>query len=175
LKRNDVVIRAMQQLPDRVHLVLAGDGESEGELRQLAAPLGDRVHFLPPPGAEVADVLSAFDVSVFCPSSAEGAPRSVLLAMPSGRLCVSTGPEGVVVVIVSYSDAIVEPEHDPQAVADTLRRYLDDSEQLQAHGRRAFELVRKRHDPAIVAERIESLLRGAVAMNSDARARSHAE
>ena len=41
-KRNDVVVRAVRELEDeRVHLILAGNGDTEPELRELAAPLGD--------------------------------------------------------------------------------------------------------------------------------------
>jgi glycosyltransferase involved in cell wall biosynthesis len=69
-KRNDVVVEAVKALDQSSHLILAGSGETEAELRVLAAPLGDRAHFLDTPGAEVGDVLSAFDVSVFCPSPA---------------------------------------------------------------------------------------------------------
>jgi glycosyltransferase involved in cell wall biosynthesis len=93
-KRNDVVVEAVKLLDDRVHLVLAGDGETESELRRIAAPLGGRAHFMPTPGANVADVLSAFDVSVFCPSPTEGAPRAVILGMLAERPCLATGPEG---------------------------------------------------------------------------------
>jgi glycosyltransferase involved in cell wall biosynthesis len=68
-KRNDVVVRAVRELEDeRVHLILAGSGDTEPELRELAAPLDGRAHIIPTPGAEVPEVLSAFDVSVFCPS-----------------------------------------------------------------------------------------------------------
>ncbi len=45
-KRNDVVVEAVRLLDERVHLVLAGDGETEGELRALAAPLNGRAHFI---------------------------------------------------------------------------------------------------------------------------------
>ncbi len=48
-KRNDVVVEAVKLLEERVHLVLAGDGETESELRRIAAPLGGRAHFIPPP------------------------------------------------------------------------------------------------------------------------------
>ena len=74
-KRNDVVVEAVRELEDpRVHLILAGEGETEAGCVSLAAPLGERAHFISTPGAEVPDVLSAFDVSVFCPSPTEG-PR----------------------------------------------------------------------------------------------------
>src|SRR4029079_7581451 len=42
-KRNDVGVRAVRGLDNpRVHLILAGSGETESELRELAAPLGER-------------------------------------------------------------------------------------------------------------------------------------
>ncbi len=50
-KRNDVVVAAVDRLKDpRVHLILAGDGETEAQLRELAAPLGARAHFIATPG-----------------------------------------------------------------------------------------------------------------------------
>ncbi len=100
-KRNDVVVRAVRDLQDeRVHLILAGSGDTEAELRELAEPLGARAHIIPTPGREVPDVLSAFDVSVFCPSPTEGAPRAVILGMLASRPCLSTGAEGVADMIL---------------------------------------------------------------------------
>ena len=45
-------------------------------------------------------MLSAFDVSVFCPSPTEGAPRAVILGMLASRPCLSTGAEGVADMIM---------------------------------------------------------------------------
>jgi len=54
-KRNDVVVDAVRELDDaRVHLILAGAGETESQLRALAAPLGERAHFIATPGSDVA-------------------------------------------------------------------------------------------------------------------------
>src|SRR5207248_8623832 len=76
-KRNDVVAEAVVRMEDpNVHLIMAGAGETEAQLRAQMAPMGDRAHFLPTPTDDVADVLSSFDVSVFCPSPTEGAPRA---------------------------------------------------------------------------------------------------
>jgi glycosyltransferase involved in cell wall biosynthesis len=134
-KRNDVVVEAVIALDDPcVHLILAGAGETEGALRAQAEPLGDRVHFVPTPTSDVADVLSAFDVSVFCPSPTEGAPRATILGMLASRPCVATGPEGVADLIRPEFGAITDPIDDPASLADVLRRYRDDPALAEQHG-----------------------------------------
>jgi glycosyltransferase involved in cell wall biosynthesis len=163
-KRNDVVIDAVAALGAETHLILAGAGETEAELRRRAAPLGGRAHILSTPGAEVGDVLSAFDVSVFCPSPAEGQPRAVILGMLAERPCLSTGPEGVVGLIEDGFGAIVSPENDPAALATALRPYEADPERVRREGDLAAKRARERFDRAVVAERAERLIaaRGAL-------------
>lgn len=157
-KRNDVVIDAVRALDEETHLILAGAGETEAELRVQAAPLGERAHFLPTPGARVGDVLSAFDVSVFCPSPAEGQPRAVILGMLAERPCVSTGAVGVADLIEEEFGTIVSPENDPVALTAVLRAYESDPERVRREGalgaKRAIELF----DAATVAELAERLL-----------------
>lgn len=157
-KRNDVLIDAVGMLGPEAHLILAGSGETEAELRRQAAALGDRAHFLITPGADVGDVLSAFDVSVFCPSPAEGQPRAVILGMLAERPCVSTGAEGVVGLIEDGFGAIVSPENDPEAVAAVLRRYEGDPERVRREGALAARRAVERFDRAVVAERAEDLI-----------------
>lgn len=158
-KRNDVVVDAVRALDDpRVHLILAGAGETEGELRRLAAALGDRAHFIPTPGAEVADVLSAFDVSVFCPSPTEGAPRAVILGMLASRPCLSTGAEGVADMIAPGFGAIASPENDPQALRALLAPYLDDPERLRREGAAARAHAERTYAAPVVAAEIERRL-----------------
>ena len=159
-KRNDVVVDAVGALGSG-HLVMAGGGETEGELRSRAAALGDRAHFLPTPGADIDEVLSAFDVSVFCPSPTEGAPRAVILGMLAERPCVSTGAEGVADMLGNGSGRIISPENDPAALAAVLRDYAADPEGRAVEGSRARELAVRRYDAGVVAERVERLLEGA--------------
>lgn len=160
-KRNDVLIDAVGMLGAETHLVLAGSGETEAELRERAAPLGKRAHFLSTPGAEIGDVLSAFDVSVFCPSPAEGQPRAVILGMLAGRPCVSTGAEGVVGLIEDSYGAIVSPENDPDAVAAALRPYEDDPERVRREGELAAQRAVERFDRGVVAAEAERLIEDA--------------
>jgi glycosyltransferase involved in cell wall biosynthesis len=160
-KRNDVVVEAVKLLDERVHLVLAGDGETESELRRLAEPLNGRAHFLPTPGANVADVLSAFDVSVFCPSPTEGAPRAVILGMLAERPCLATGAEGVADMIFPGIGAITEPENDPGALAAVVRPYLEDPARVAREGAAARRQAVDTYDARVVAERIERMWRAA--------------
>jgi glycosyltransferase involved in cell wall biosynthesis len=160
-KRNEVVIDAIGELADGAHLILAGAGETEAELRQRAAPLGERAHFLSTPGEEIAAVLSAFDVLVFCPSPAEGQPRAVILGMLAERPCVSTGTVGVADLIEPEFGAIVEPEHDPVALGAVLRRYQDDAERRRREGEVARRRALERFDTEVVASEAERLIGGA--------------
>jgi glycosyltransferase involved in cell wall biosynthesis len=157
-KRNDVVIDAVRALGQGTHLILAGAGETEAELRAQAAPLGERVHFLPTPGAQVGDVLSAFDVSVFCPSPAEGQPRAVILGMLAERPCVSTGAAGVADLIEEEFGTIVSPENDPAALTAVLRGYEFDPERVRREGALGAKRANELFDAAKVAERAEQLL-----------------
>jgi len=163
-KRNDVVVRAVQELDDeRVHLILAGDGETEAELRELAGPLGERAHFIPTPGAEVPDVLSAFDVSVFCPSPTEGAPRAVILGMLASRPCLSTGAEGVADMIMPEFGGIASPENEPGSLRELLARYIDDPERVAREGAAARAFAERTYAAPVVAELIEGLFADAIA------------
>jgi glycosyltransferase involved in cell wall biosynthesis len=159
-KRNDVVIEAVEGLAHRSHLILAGSGETEAELRSLAAPLGERAHILGTPGAEVSDVLSAFDVSVFCPSPAEGQPRAVILGMLAGRPCVATGAEGVADLIEPDFGAITSPENDPAALVAVLERYRDDPARVAREGEIARRRAVERFDREHVAATVERLMLG---------------
>ncbi len=159
-KRNDVVVNAVRELVEDgadAHLILAGSGETEPELRALAAPLGERAHFIPTPGAEVPDVLSAFDVSVFCPSPTEGAPRAVILGMLASRPCLATGAEGVADIITPEIGGIAAPENDPAALRELLSRYVEDPARVQREGTAARAHAERTYAAPVVAETIEGL------------------
>lgn len=163
-KRNDVVIDAVRSLgDDRVHLIMAGSGDEEQRLRELAADLGERAHFIPTPGADVADVLSAFDVSVFCPSPTEGAPRAVILGMLASRPCLSTGPEGVADMISPELGGIAERENDPDALRELIAPYIGDHERIERQGAAARAHAERTYGAPVVAELMERLLEEAIA------------
>jgi glycosyltransferase involved in cell wall biosynthesis len=156
-KRNDVVVEAMGLIDPSAHLIMAGDGETEAELRELARPLGERAHFIPTPRGDVADVLSSFDVSVFGPSPTEGAPRAVILGMLAERPCLSTGAEGVADMIDPAIGGIAARENDPEALAELIRPYVADPASAREQGRLARERAVARYSAPVVAEQVEAL------------------
>ena len=160
-KRNDVVIDAVLALDDpRVHLIMAGEGETEAALRAQAAPLGDRAHFLPMPTSDLAEVMSGLDVSVFCPSPTEGAPRATIVGMLTERPCLASGAEGVADLIAPEFGAIARPDHDPAALAALLRRYLEDPSLGPRQGRAARAWAEEQYARPVVGAQLEQLLSG---------------
>jgi glycosyltransferase involved in cell wall biosynthesis len=157
-KRLDVLIDAFGRLEGSPHLILAGTGESETELRGLATPLGERAHFLPTPGDDPAELFSAFDVCAFCPSPDEGSPTSVILGMLASRPCVSTAAEGVAGLVEDGVGAVAHPENDPAAVAELLRQYAADPARISREGETAARRARERYDGTVVAARAEQLI-----------------
>jgi glycosyltransferase involved in cell wall biosynthesis len=162
-KRNDVLVEAVGRLDRDARLIMAGEGETQASLRALAERLGVQARFLPTPRGEVAALLSAFDVSVFCPSPTEGAPRAVIIAMLAERPTVATGPEGVEDLIEPGTGTIVAPQDDANALAATLRAYAADPERRRAEGRRARERALARFDAPVVAAQVERVFRDAAA------------
>jgi glycosyltransferase involved in cell wall biosynthesis len=157
-KRNDVVVEAVTRLENgRAHLILAGAGETEQALREQARSLEDRVHFRPTPTNDVADVLSSFDVSVFCPSPTEGAPRATILGMLAGRPCLATGPEGVGDIIRPEFGAIAFPTNDATALESLLRTYMQDASLRERQGEAARAWAEATYARPVVASLIENL------------------
>ena len=159
LIRNDVVVDAVARLAGAPHLVLGGEGETEPDLCRRSEPLGDRAHFVPTPGGDVADYLSAFDVLVFCPSPTEGAPRAVILGMLASRPCLATGAEGVADMIVPGLGAITDPENDVDALTALLVSYQEDPRRAAREGAAAREWAERTYAAPVVAAQIEELWR----------------
>lgn len=165
-KRNDVLVEAVMLLDSGVHLILAGEGDSEETLRRQARPLGHRAHFLPSPGKKAADVISAFDVAVFYPSPTEGAPLSVILPMLCERPVVATGAEGAHDLLPPRCGHILTPENDASALAAVLAEYQHDPDRRRREGRVAREHAMSVHSAEHVAAEFERIV-AAVVNQSD--------
>lgn len=162
-KRNDVLIDALDHLPDAV-VVFAGDGEDEPVLRARAARFGERVRFFPTPRGYVQDVLSACDVQVFAAAPVEGSPRSIGFGQLTERPVIATARVGAVgEMIVPGTGAIIAPDNDPRALADCLAAYRDDPARRAKEGEAARKHAIERHGAESVLGLVERALEGAVA------------
>ena len=128
-KGNQYLVAAVPEIArrqPRVRVLIVGEGELEGELKDQAAALGlgDRLVFV---GfrRDVAEVLSALDMVVF-PSLWEGTPLTAFEALAAGKPIVSTDADGLLDILTSDRDSVVVPKRDSQALADAVVALIDD-------------------------------------------------
>jgi glycosyltransferase involved in cell wall biosynthesis len=127
----------------RLRVLIAGDGDLMGELRQQAAGLAvaESVVFAGH-RTDVPDLLGALDV--FCISSLyEGTPLALFEAMASGRAIVSTAVDGCREVLEDGVTGLLVPPADASSLAAGLDRVLADPPLREGLGRRALEASRR--------------------------------
>jgi glycosyltransferase involved in cell wall biosynthesis len=148
-----------------LRLVIAGEGDLDGELRARAhaAGVGETLQFLGNvTHHEVPALLAAADVAA-APSvrdaagNVDGLPNTVMEIMASGTPLVTTLAGGIGAVATDRETARVVPERDATALAGAISEVLLDRTAARALGCRARELVCQRHSWARVAEDFEGI------------------
>lgn len=134
----DVALAVARRHPD-VHVLVAGDGDLMGELRQRLTSLGSAVHFV---GfrPDVETVYAASDVVVLT-SDNEGMPYSLVEAALAGRAVVATDVGSVREVVVDGVTGLVT-QPDVSLLTDGVVRLLDDPEWRREMGRAAADRAR---------------------------------
>jgi glycosyltransferase involved in cell wall biosynthesis len=120
-KGHHLVIEALPQLPDTV-LHIAGAGEEETRLRQLADRLGvaGRVRFLGAmPQARLRTLYNAADALVLA-SSREGWANVLLEAMACGTPVVASNVWGTPEVVASPAAGVLMPTRDAAGIAQAV-------------------------------------------------------
>lgn len=137
----DVLLDALALVP-KPHLWLAGSGPLDAALKAQAGRLGiaDRVHFL---GwrQDAISLIAAADVLV-CSSRLEPLGNVVLEAWAQGTPVVATTSAGPAALIEDGRSGLLVPVDDPAALAEALKRALDDGAlrtRLADGGRARFE------------------------------------
>lgn len=148
-KGHDLLLDAVaRHLDERVHVLVAGHGELEGDLRAQAERLGlsPRLHM---PGwlDDVAAAYRALDVFAL-PSRWEGLSYALLEAMATGRPCVSTDVNGSREALVDPVDDCdvagrIVPCGDVDALGGALALLLDDAAARASMGAAAVERVHR--------------------------------
>jgi glycosyltransferase involved in cell wall biosynthesis len=174
----DVTVSAFARVArdhPRARLLVIGDGEERAALEELAARLGvaGQVDFLGAlPGELVAEHLAASDVFVFSTLREEAAPLVLPEAMASGLAVIASSLGGITEVLEDERGGrygVLVPANDPGAVADALRRLLDDPDERRRLGELALQRVRDQYTLDRMIEKTVEVYR--VAISRAARAR----
>jgi glycosyltransferase involved in cell wall biosynthesis len=140
------LIRAMPLLLERVpraHAVIAGGGDLEDFLRDLAQEMGvaERVHVLGP-RKDVPELMHAIDVFAM-PSIWEGFGLVLLEAMAAGRPIVASRVATIPEVVVDGKTGLLVPAGDPLALAEALAQLAHQSALATRFGEAGRERLRR--------------------------------
>ena len=132
----------LQRVP-RAHAVIAGGGDLEDYLRDLAEEAGvaERVHVLGP-RKDVPALMHAIDVFAM-PSIWEGFGLVLLEAMAAGRPIVASRVATIPEVVVDSETGLLVPAGDPQALADALAELADQPALAHQLGESGRERLRR--------------------------------
>ncbi len=155
-KAQDTLIKAVS-LISAVTLLIAGNGELEGELKQLATDIGvaDRVHFL---GLRK-DVRQLFNVADLCvfPSRFEPLGNVILEAWAMETPIIAAASQGPSWLISDNSDGLLFKVDDVEQCAEKIKLLLshpDIAATLVKNGRETF---RKRFSTAVIVGQYKQL------------------
>jgi glycosyltransferase involved in cell wall biosynthesis len=140
------LIGAMPLLLERVpraHAIIAGGGDLEDYLRDLALEVGvaDSVHVLGP-RKDVPALMHAMDVFAM-PSIWEGFGLVLLEAMAAGRPIVASRVATIPEVVLDGETGLLVPAGNPVALADALARLAGSPELARQLGEAGRERVRR--------------------------------
>jgi phosphatidylinositol alpha-mannosyltransferase len=138
----DVLLAALADLPDDVHVWVGGDGPQSAELREQYGH-DQRIEWL----GRISDDERAARMrgcTVYCSPSVRGESFGMVLleAMAAGCALVASDLDGHRNVATDGVDALLAPVGDAAALAKAIRRVLDDGAlraELVAGGRRRAE------------------------------------
>ncbi|HKV49936.1 MAG TPA: glycosyltransferase [Gemmatimonadaceae bacterium] len=166
VKGHDVLLRAFARIANEAAasawtVAIAGRGEAEASLRQLAADLGiaDRVQLL---GlrSDVPDLLAAADLFTL-PSRSEGLPLALIEAMGASLPIVSTEVGGIAEVVRRDVEALLVPPENPAQMASALATLIGDPDRRLALGAAARRRATSAYSVESMGDRYEALYNAA--------------
>jgi glycosyltransferase involved in cell wall biosynthesis len=159
-KGHTYLIQAAERLAERrddVDWVIVGDGVLRSRLEDEVRRRGvaDRVHLVGERD-DVPEWLSIFDVFAL-PSTFEGMCFAVAEALAVEVPVVATDVGGVGQSVVHGETGLLVQPRDPEALAQSIARLLDDGDEATRLARAGRERVRRLYALATMVERTESL------------------
>jgi glycosyltransferase involved in cell wall biosynthesis len=95
--------------------------------------------------ADVRQAIAACNVYVL-PSYREGTPRTVLEAMAMGRAIVTTDAPGCRQAVVDGDNGFLVPIKDAEALAQAMRRFIDQPSLQSSMGKRSRQMAEDKYD-----------------------------
>jgi glycosyltransferase involved in cell wall biosynthesis len=152
----------LEALPEGAALVIVGDGPQRQALEARAAELGiaGRVTFAGNQ-RDVVPWMQSLDVFALPSYANEGVPQALLQAMLVGLPCVTTHVGSMAELAVDGTTALVVPPQDSAALAQALKRLIEDSELRSRLGAAARRHCSETHSSERMLERMEQVYREA--------------
>lgn len=149
----DILLEALETLPESYRLAVAGDGPERQPLEHLAQQLGlkGRVHWL----GRCDNMLKFYHaIDVFCmPSRQEGLPLALLEAQACGKPVIASDVGGIPDLICPHSGHLIPPEQ-PAQLGQSLLQKLQGPLQSCAQ---TTQYIRQFADVRAMASAYESL------------------
>lgn len=127
-KNHQVIIRAMEKLPENIYYVICGKGPLKEELLALAEKKGvaDRVLFL---GfrKDIPQLCNATDISAF-PSKIEGLGLAGIEAMAAGVPLVASNVHGILDYVIDGETGYACAPNDVQGFANAIEKLAKDKD-----------------------------------------------
>ena len=142
-KNHEVVVRAMEQLPENIHYVIAGKGDLDQHLMDTARGCGveDRLHLV---GyrSDVAELLKSADVFIF-PSFREGLPLSVIEAMAASKPVVGSRIRGNTDLVEDGKGGFLVPAGEVAEYAKSIAILYHNAEKREQMGQHNSEKAKQ--------------------------------
>lgn len=149
----DSMVELQSRLPDRVRLVIIGDGQARADLEAQVAEkgLGDNVKFA---GRveRAGSLLKAFDIFAM-PSLMEALPFALLEAMAAGVPAVATSVWGIPEVVVDGETGLLVPPADTPELTWAILRLLEDDDLRASMGAAAESVASEKFSLQAMASR----------------------
>jgi glycosyltransferase involved in cell wall biosynthesis len=150
----------MAQTDPEVHFAYAGDGPARQEFKRDVTALGlSRFHFLGK-RTDTAALLNSATVAVAPSVWAEAFGLTVVEAMAAGVPVVASAVGGIPELVDPDVTGILVPPGDAAALADALRRLIQDPALREQMGGKARAAARARFSHTRVADELAAVLLG---------------